>query len=107
MTTALYEEILFERINQDAKHPHLPRYILHPDSQYEKVYSIRHRLEKVREENNRRELEDCESWYGICTEELLEAFAERNVKKMRAELIQSIALQVRMVEMIDRDIIKR
>lgn len=107
MTTALYEEILFERINQDAKHPRLPRYILHPDSQYEKLYSIRHRLEKVREENNRREHEGDESWYGICTEELLEAFAERNVKKMRAELIQSIALQVRMIEMIDRDRIKR
>ena len=103
MTMELYEEILLERVNQDAKHPLPPRYIRHPDSKYEMMHSIRYRLEQVQKDNAKRELDGDESWYGICTEELLEAFAERNIDKMREELIQSIALQVRMVEAIDRD----
>ena len=103
MTMELYEEILLGRVSQDAKHPLPPRYIRHPDSKYERIHAIRYRLDQVREENGKREIEGDESWYSICTEELLEAFAERNIDKMRGELIQSIALQVRMVEAIDRN----
>ena len=107
MNMELYEEILFERLNQEAKHPRLPKYFLHPESKQENKHDIKTRLAQIQRDNDMRDLDNQESWYGILTEELLEIFAESKPDRIRTELIQSIALQVRMVEMIDRDKIKR
>lgn len=107
MNMEMYEEILFERLNQDAKHPRHPKHFLHPESKQEDIHDIKTRLAQIQRDNDMRDFDNQESWYGILMEELLEIFAETKCEKMRAELIQSIALQVRMVEAIDRDIIKR
>lgn len=107
MNMEMYEEILFERLNQEAKHPRLPKHFLHPESKQEDIRDIKTRLAQIQRDNDMRDLDNQESWYGILMEELHEIFAETKIERMRAELIQSVALQVRMVEAIDRGIIKR
>lgn len=106
MKMELYEEILFERLNQEARHPRLPKHIIHPKDKNESQHDIRQRLGQIQRDNDMRDFENDESWFGIIMEEVLEVFAESSREKMREELIQSIALQVRMVEAIDSQKIK-
>ncbi len=42
------------------------------------------------------------TWHHILTEEVLEAFAERDSEKLRAELVQVAAVAVSWIEAIDR-----
>jgi len=42
------------------------------------------------------------TWYDIWYEEFLEVFAEDNPKKQREELIQAMAVNLAMVEYLDR-----
>jgi len=111
ITTAVLQEVLNERRNQDEKwgeqnHPiHWPldgdegraAYQAHADT-WKLINAAR-----VKWANERGAAPDrnC-SWDGIAFEELYEAFAESDPAKIRAEAIQAAAVLVNMIECIDR-----
>ena len=99
MTADIIYSIGAERIRQDEKHPKLPRYILHPTddprpSQFEFSKETQQKI------NDDREKEGEHSWYGIMNEEDAEIFSAETIEELDAELVQSIALRVRMLEQV-------
>lgn len=58
--------------------------------------------DELRAHTQRRFAEGKGTWLDVALEEIAEAFAESEPEALRAELIQSIAVQVAWVEAIDR-----
>ena len=109
MNMTLFEEICAEREKQNLKHPELPKYFLHPFVDPTPEQIKRSRLFQ-QEENDGLELAGEHSWFGIDREEFYEKYADikkdtdmtkEDWLKVRAETIQSAAIQFRMLEHID------
>ena len=93
----IYDDINAERDRQDVIHPQLPKYILHPifdptKKQFRLTTQIR------QEANNLREGAGDHSWYGVLNEEDGEVFSAETIEELDTELVQSIALRVRLLE---------
>lgn len=102
---AIYAEIDAERERQDSIHPSLPKYILHPIT--DPVRSqFRLSTKSQQEINDTREKTGEHSWYGIMNEEEAEVFSASTTEELYTELIQSIALRVRLAEAIKSGLVK-
>ena len=99
MTADILTSVVDERIRQDEKHPKLPRYILHPVDD-PRPSQFRFSKETQQKINDEREKEGEHSWYGIMNEEDAEIFSAETVEELDAELVQSIALRVRLLEQV-------
>ena len=97
MTADILTSVVDERIRQDEKHPKLPRYILHPTDD-PRPSQFKFSKETQQKINDDREKEGEHSWYGIMNEEDAEIFSAETIEELDAELVQSIALRVRLLE---------
>lgn len=110
VTTAVLDEILEERVRQDAKFG--PQN--HPDGTGEAWPDLvrpafgwdadpaRHAARLARQGCQRDAKKGKTTWVGIALEEVAEAFAETDPVKLRAELLQVAAVAVNWIEAIDR-----
>lgn len=98
MTQEIIDLIDAERARQDEKHPALPRFILGPHDPTQAQFNVSAELQK--EVNDRFEGYGAHSWYGIMNEESAEMFTAETIEELERELVQSIALGVRLLEEI-------
>ena len=101
----IYDDIDYERDRQDVLHPQLPKYFLHPifdptKKQFRLTTQIR------QEANDLREGAGDHSWYGIMNEEDGEVFSAETVEELDTEIVQSIALRVRLLEALRNGLVK-
>lgn len=99
MTADIIDSVIAERVRQDEKHPVLPKYILHPTDD-PRPSQFKFSKETQQKINDERERESEHSWYGIMNEEDAEIFSAETIEELDAELVQSIALRVRMLEQV-------
>ena len=99
MTVDIINSIVAERDRQDKRHPILPKYILHPSGD-PRPSQFKFSKETQQKINDDREKEGEHSWYGIMNEEDAEIFSAETIEELDAELVQSIALRVRMLEQV-------
>jgi hypothetical protein len=102
---AIFEAIDTERDRQDSLHPTLPKYLLHPITD-PAIGQFRLSMKSQQEINDAREKTGEHSWYGIINEEEAEVFSAETTEELYTELIQSIALRVRLVEAIQSGLVK-
>jgi hypothetical protein len=95
-----FHEIVVERCKQDQKHPNLPKYLLHPQSDPTRK-QLQESASYIKAENDLFESQKEHSWYGILNEEHKEVFASSTLEELRQETIQHIALGLRLIEAID------
>lgn len=101
----IYADVNEERARQDSLHPSLPKYLLHPIT--DPASGQFHLSMKSQQEiNDSREKTGEHSWYGIMNEEEAEVFSAETVEDLYTELIQSIALRVRLIEAIQGGLVK-
>jgi hypothetical protein len=101
----IYDDIDYERDRQDVLHPQLPKYFLHPifdptKKQFRLTTQIRQEANNISERNSDH------SWYGIMNEEEAEVFSAETIEELDIELVQSIALRVRMLEALRNGLVK-
>ena len=101
----IYDDIDYERDRQDAIHPQLPKYFLHPvtdpmPSQFKISFGYQQK------DNDEAESKGEHSWYGIMNEEEAEVFSAETIEELDTELVQSIALRVRMLEALRNGLVK-
>lgn len=96
ITTAVLDEILDERARQDAKWGEQN----HPDGTG--FAGSARDADVARLECKRQFAEGTGTWLDILNEEVAEAYAEKDPAKLRAELIQVVAVGVAWIEAIDR-----
>ena len=105
MTADILTSVVDERIRQDEKHPKLPRYILHPTDD-PRPSQFKFSKETQQKINDDREKEGEHSWYGIMNEEDAEIFSAETIEELDTELVQSIALRVRLLEALRNGLVK-
>jgi hypothetical protein len=96
ITDRVLSEILAERIDQDTKWGEQN----HPDGTA--LLGSKANADQARQICQRAARADEVTWNHILTEEFLEAMAEDNPGRLRAELVQIAAVAVAWVEAIDR-----
>lgn len=101
----IFKKIREERYRQDKLHPSLPKYLLHPRTDPARG-QFRLSMLNQQEINDAREKEGEHSWYGIMNEEEAEVFSAETLEELDAELVQSIALRVRLLEAIQSGLVK-
>lgn len=101
----IFSDVSKERDRQDVIHPQLPKYILHPITD-PMGSAFRLAMKSQQEVNDAREKAGEHSWYGILNEEEAEVFSAETLEDLDTELIQSIALQVRMLEALRNGLVK-
>lgn len=92
----IFDEIRAERARQDERFGEQN----HPDGTGLPVYQ--HAASRYRDAADRNATAGVLTWRDISNEEHFEALAESDPVKLRAELIQSIAVKVAWVQCIDR-----
>lgn len=93
----IFADVSKERDRQDNLHPQLPKYFLHPvtdplPSQFKVSFGYQQK------DNDEAESKGEHSWYGIMNEEEAEVFSAETIEELDTELVQSIALRVRLLE---------
>ena len=93
----IFADVSKERDRQDSLHPKLPKYLLHPvtdpmPSQFKISFGYQQK------DNDEAESKGEHSWYGVMNEEDAEVFSAETVEELDTELVQSIALRVRLLE---------
>ena len=91
------EEIQAERARQNEKHPVNPRYLLHPKTD-PTVEMIEASLGWRRKENDESEYNGQHSYFAIIGEEYREVFTAKTKEERHSEIVQAIALLVRLDE---------
>jgi len=88
----LFEEVAAERIRQNEKHPVNPKFVsVHTDY-------LSRELTNLREFNDRLEYLGVHDYYRIIQEELIEVVLAETREERHAEIVQAIALLVRLDE---------
>ena len=95
----IFQDVERERERQDSNHPDLPKYLLHPElDPYRGQFHIA--MVDQQGKNDILEAEGEHSWYGILNEEESETWSAKTIDDFYMELIQTIALRVRLAEAI-------
>ena len=95
----IYHEVNAERDRQEAFHPDLPKYLLHPELD-PMGYQFHVAMDDQQTKNDELEKFGEHSWYGILNEEESETWSAKTIDDFYMELIQTIALRVRLAEAI-------
>ncbi len=95
----IFVEVNAERDRQDAFHPEYPKYLLHPElDPMRNQFHISMVDQQIK--NDGLESAGEHSWYGILNEEEAETWSANAIDDFYMELIQTIALRVRLAEAI-------
>lgn len=103
--SSIYDDVDKERERQDVVHPNLPKYFLHPVTDPTRS-QFKVSMQFQKEDNDKAEANGEHSWYGIMNEEDAEVFSAETIEELETELIQSIALRVRLLEQVKAGNIK-
>ena len=95
--SGLFDEVLAERSRQNEKHPVSPKYLLHPESD-PTIGMIETSLEWRRKDNDAAEEKGEHSYFAIIGEEFREIFTAKTREERHIEIVQAIALLVRLDE---------
>lgn len=101
----IYDDINAERDRQGVIHPQLPKYLLHPVTD-PMPSQFKISLEYQQKDNDEAEANGEHSWYGIMNEEEAEVFSAETIEELDTELVQSIALRVRLLEALRNGLVK-
>ena len=101
----IFADVSKERDRQDNLHPQLPKYFLHPVTDPRRD-QFKISAEYQQEVNDAREKAGEHSWYGIMNEEDAEVFSAETIEELDTELVQSIALRVRLLEALRNGLVK-
>ena len=91
------DEIQAERARQNEKHPVNPKYLLNPDTD-PTIGMIETSLEWRRKDNDAAEVKGEHSYFAIIGEEYREIFTAKTREERHIEIVQAIALLVRLDE---------
>ena len=95
--SGLFDEALAERARQNEKHPVSPKYLLHP--KIDKTFRmIKELCKSFQSSNDKLEKNNEHSYYGLINEEVLEVFTAKTREERHIEIVQAIALLVRLDE---------
>jgi len=89
----LFEEVAAERIRQNEKHPVNPKLLTFHDKKF-----MDYNLAMYQRFNDTSEAWNAHSYQGIISEEILEVFTAETREDRHAEIVQAIALLVRLDE---------
>lgn len=103
--SSMFADIEKERARQDSLHPSLPKHLLNPITDPARG-QFQFSMKSQQEINDAREKTGEHSWYGIMNEEEAEVFSAETIEDLYTELIQSIALRVRLIEAIKNGLVK-
>ena len=95
--SGLFDEVLQERARQNEKHPVNPKYLLHPESDPTSA-QIEASLAWRRTDNDKAEAKGEHSYFAIIGEEYREIFTTKTRDERHIEIVQAIALLVRLDE---------
>jgi len=93
----LLYEVAEERARQNEKHPVNPKYLLNPETD-PTVGMIETSLEWRRKDNDAAEEKGEHSYFAIIGEEYREIFTAKTREERHTEIVQAIALLVRLDE---------
>lgn len=91
------EEIQAERARQNEKHPVSPKHLLNPETD-PTIGMIETSLEWRRKDNDTAEAKGEHSYFQIIGEEYREIFTSKTREERHTEIVQAIALLVRLDE---------